>query len=95
MPVYRIPAPLRTYTEGKAEVEVNGATVDETLVDLVARFPALKPHLFQDGGELRAFVNLYKGPDNIHDLNGFQTSVAESDRLLIIPSIAGGLPDAA
>ncbi len=90
MPVLRIPTPLRTYTNGQSDVTVNGANVAEAVSNLTAQFPALKPHLFKEDGELRAFVNLFKGEENVNDLQGLQTSLNEGDRLLIIPSIAGG-----
>jgi adenylyltransferase/sulfurtransferase len=90
MAVLRIPTPLRSYTDGQSEVAVTGGTVAEAVASLTTTYPALKPHLYKDDGELRAFVNLFKGDENIKDLQGLQTPVAENDRLMIIPSIAGG-----
>jgi adenylyltransferase/sulfurtransferase len=60
------------------------------MTDLTAQYPAIKPHIFKEDGELRAFVNLFKGEENVNDLQGLQTPLVENDRLLIIPSIAGG-----
>jgi molybdopterin converting factor small subunit len=90
MPVLRIPTPLRTYTNGQSDVPVSGPTVAEAMTDLTAQYPAIKPHIFKEDGELRAFVNLFKGEENVNDLQGLQTPLVENDRLLIIPSIAGG-----
>ncbi len=90
MPTLRIPTPLRVYTNGDNEVQTTGTTVGDAITDLVFRYPALKPHLFKDDGDLRSFVNIFKGEDNVNDLQGLQTLVAEPDRLMIIPSIAGG-----
>ncbi len=53
MPVLRIPTPLRAYTSGQAEVNVTGANISEALTDLTNQYPTIKPHLFNDGGELR------------------------------------------
>jgi molybdopterin converting factor small subunit len=39
---------------------------------------------------LRAFVNLFLGENNIKDLQGLETPLDENDRLILIPSIAGG-----
>ena len=91
MPVLRIPTPLRAYTGGQSEVPVSGGTVSDALADLTARHPAIKPHILKEDGELRAFVNLFKGEENVNDLQGLQTPLAENDRLRIIPSIAGGV----
>jgi adenylyltransferase/sulfurtransferase len=90
MPVLRIPTPLRPYTSGKSEVNVNGSNISEALDDLTSQFPSIKPHIFNEGDELRPFVNLFIGENNIKDLDGVNTPVKEGDRLVLIPSIAGG-----
>jgi len=90
MATLRIPTPLRAYTGGQSELSVSGATAAEALAELVGQYPAIQPHLFKEDGELRMFVNLFKGEDNIKDLQGLQTPLGEGDRLMIIPSIAGG-----
>lgn len=90
MTTLRIPTPLRAYTGGKGEVTVRGSNVAEALNDLTVQFPAIRPHLFNEGGELRPFVNLFIGENNIKDLQGVDTPVKDADRLMLIPSIAGG-----
>jgi molybdopterin converting factor small subunit len=90
MATLRIPTPLRVYTDGQSEVPVNGVTVSDALSDLVLRHPAIKQHIFKESGELRPFVNLFKGEENINFLGGLETPLAEKDSLRIIPSIAGG-----
>ena len=90
MTTVRIPTPLRAYTGGQIEVPVNGPTVAEAIAALTVRHPAIKPHILQDDGELRPFVNLFKDEENINNLQSLQTPLAETDRLLLIPSIAGG-----
>ncbi|MCE9646381.1 MAG: MoaD/ThiS family protein [Chloroflexi bacterium] len=92
MTILRIPTPLRTYTSGKSEVNVNGTKISEALEDLTAQFPAIKPHLFNETGQLRPFVNLFVGEHNIKDLQGVDTPVKDGDRIMLIPSIAGGNP---
>lgn len=90
MPVLRIPTPLRGYTSGQSEVNVRGATIAEALADLTAQYPAIQPHLFNEGGDLRPFVNLFVGERNIRDLQGVHTPIQADDRVMLIPSIAGG-----
>ncbi len=90
MPSLRIPTPLRAYTAGQSEVNLQGDCVEAVMFDLVARFPAIKPHLFNGEGALRPFVNLFLGEDNVKDLKGLETPLNANDRLLLIPSIAGG-----
>ena len=90
MPTLKVPAPLRSYTGGKNEVPVRGATVGEAISDLVDSYPSLKPHLFNGSGDLRPFVNLFLADENVKDLQGMDTPLQEGDRLMLIPSIAGG-----
>ena len=90
MTILRIPTPLRAYTSGKSEVNVAGEKISEALTDLTAQYPALKPHLFNDSGDLRPFVNLFVGEHNIKDLQGVDTLIKDGDRIMLIPSIAGG-----
>ena len=90
MTTLRIPTPLRTYTSGKSEVTVSGAKISEALNDLTAQFPAIKPHIFNEGGDLRPFVNLFVGENNIKDLQGVETPIKDGDKIMLIPSIAGG-----
>jgi molybdopterin converting factor small subunit len=90
MPKVKIPAPLRQYTSGNAEVQVGGDTVDDALGNLVEEHPSLKQHLYTGDGKLRSFVNVYKGDEDIRYLDGPDTEISEGDELSIIPSIAGG-----
>ncbi len=90
MTTIRIPTPLRAYTGGQSEVPVSAQTVTQAIAELTERHPAIRPHILQEDGELRPFVNLFRGEENINDLQGLDTPLGASDRLLLIPSIAGG-----
>ena len=81
---------MRAYTNGQSNITVAGANISEALTDLTAQYPTIKPHLFNEGGELRPFVNLFIGENNIKDLQGVETPINENDKLVLIPSIAGG-----
>lgn len=92
MTTLKIPTPLRAYTSGQSEVSVTGVKISEALTDLISQYPTLKPHLFNDNGGLRPFVNLFVGEHNIKDLQGMDTPIKDGDRIMLIPSIAGGKP---
>ena len=89
MPSIKIPTPLRPYTANQAQVSVSGATVGDALNDLTTQYPELRQHLF-NGGDLRNFVNVYLGEEDVRFLNGLETELETADSLRIIPSIAGG-----
>ena len=63
-----IPTPLRQFAGGKAEIEVEAQTVGEALGKLTTEYADLKKHLYNDGGNLRNFVNIYVGDE---DIRGF------------------------
>ena len=86
----RIPTPLRSYVNGQSEVTVSGASAGEAVESLLAQFPSLRPHLYNSEGQLRPFVNLFLGADNVKELQGLVTPLNETDTLILIPSIAGG-----
>ncbi|HZD57829.1 MAG TPA: MoaD/ThiS family protein [Anaerolineales bacterium] len=90
MPTVRIPTPLRSYTGGQSEVQAHGNTVAEVMDNFLGQYPDLRPHLYNGNGELRAFVNLFLNEENVRDLQGGETALQENDRLVLIPSIAGG-----
>jgi sulfur-carrier protein len=90
MPTIKIPTPLRVYTGNQAQVDVKGETIGAVLDDLTTKYPELRQHLFNDK-ELRNFVNVFVGEDDIRFLDGLDTEIEESDSLRIIPSIAGGI----
>lgn len=90
MTILRIPTPLRAYTGGNSEVNVSGSNISEALADLTSQYPTIKPHLFNEGGDLRPFVNLFVGEHNIKDLQGVNTPVKDGEKIMLIPSIAGG-----
>ena len=85
-----IPTPLRQFAEKNDSVELAGATVGEVLASLTAKYPDLRKQLFNDEGKLRSFVNVYLNDEDIRYLQKDATTVAASDTLSIVPSIAGG-----
>jgi sulfur-carrier protein len=85
----KIPTPLRAYTNNQAQVSVSGATVGQALNNLTDQYPELRQHLF-NGADLRNFVNVFLGDEDVRFLDGLSTEITENDNLRIIPSIAGG-----
>jgi molybdopterin converting factor small subunit len=86
----QIPTPLRSFAGGNKTVGVPAGDVGGALADLVRQHPPLRQHLYTEGGDLRGFVGVYLNDDNVRDLDGPATPVAEGDTLIILPSIAGG-----
>lgn len=85
-----IPTPLRKFTNNLGKFESTGKNVKEVIEQLVTEHSGLKPHLFDNEGNIRSFVKIYVEDDDINALNREQTLVSENTVISIIPAIAGG-----
>ena len=86
----KIPTQLRNVTAGDAETTVDEATtVGEVLDGLYDRYDGLRDRI-AEGGDLRRFVNVYVGGEDIRFLDGLDTSVEDGDEVTILPAVAGG-----
>ena len=88
----RIPAPLRAYTGGVDEVQVECDTARQALTSLGEAHTGILEKLLDERGELRSFVNVYVGKRNIRSLSGLASPVAQGDVITIVPAVAGGRP---
>ena len=86
-----IPTPLRGYAGGQKTIAVEGNTVGEALNALTTQYPNLRQHLFSEDGKLRSFVNVYLNDEDVRYLQQAHTPIKESDKLSIVPSVAGGV----
>ncbi|MEO7910850.1 MAG: MoaD/ThiS family protein [Roseiflexaceae bacterium] len=57
---------------------------------MVEQHPQLGKQLYNDQGQLRSFVNIYVGDEDIRYLQGVETPVPDGETVSIIPAIAGG-----
>ena len=85
-----IPTPLRALTGQKDTVEVESKDVHGMLGDLEKAYPGIYERLVDDQGEVRRFVNIYVGGEDIRFLQNQQTPVKAGDEVSIVPAIAGG-----
>ena len=91
MPVtIEIPTAFRRFTDGTPKIDCSAATIAEALNDLSSRFPALSRHVRDEEGQIRQFLNVYLNEEDIRFLGGEGCSLKEGDRVLLVPSIAGG-----
>lgn len=86
----RVPTILRTYTGGESEVTASGATLAEVLDDLDANYTGIKARVLDDEGNLRRFVNVYVGNDDVRFLDNLETPTPDGTQISVIPAVAGG-----
>ncbi len=85
-----IPTALRRFTEGTATLTCSAGSLPEVLAQITERYPGLRPHLQDEKGQVRAFLNIYVNEEDIRFLGGAGYQFQEGDRVLLVPSIAGG-----
>jgi sulfur-carrier protein len=86
-----IPTPLRKFTNNTAKIDINAGTIEETVKELTVNFPDLKKHLLDEKGQIRSFINIFVGDNDIRDLQQEKTSVKSDTLISIVPAIAGGV----
>jgi sulfur-carrier protein len=86
----RIPTILRTFTGGSAEVSAEPGTLREVIASLDAAYPGLGGRIVDDTGNLRRFVNVYVGDEDVRFAKGLETPVPAGSHVSVIPAVAGG-----
>ncbi len=86
----QIPTALRRHTGGTGKVECSPANLADLFSVLDTQFPELKPHLRDDAGQVRRFLNVYVNEEDIRFLGGNEYAFQDGDEVLLVPSIAGG-----
>ena len=86
----RIPTILRTYTGGESEVSAEGDNLAAVLDDLDASYSGIKGRILDEAGQLRRFVNVYVGNDDVRFLDDLATPTPDGVQISVIPAVAGG-----
>lgn len=85
-----VPTPLRRFTAGVSKVEASGSTVGELIEQLESTYPGISAKLLDDDGNVKRFINVFRNDDEIRTLDGLATTVGDSDKISIVPAMAGG-----
>ena len=85
----RIPTILRTYTGGESEVSASGETLSAVLDDLDTNYNGIKGRILDESGELRRFVNVYVGNDDVRFLDNLATPTPDGAQISVIPAVLG------
>ncbi|WP_309081828.1 MoaD/ThiS family protein [Zhihengliuella sp.] len=92
----RVPAVLAAGLGGRREVDVPydadaGPPSVRRLLDVLAEeYPRFGRRVRDERGEVRRYVNVFVGADNIRDLSGQDTAVPAGTDVLVVQSVAGG-----
>ena len=66
----QIPTALRRHTAGEAKITCSAANLGELFSVLDEKFPDLRPHLRDEAGQIRRFLNVYVNEEDIRFLGG-------------------------
>ena len=86
----QIPSALRRHTAGVGSITCSATNLQDLFSVLDEKFPDLKPHLRDNQGQVRRFINIYVNEEDIRFLGGPEYAFQEGDEVLLVPSIAGG-----
>ena len=86
----QIPSALRRHTAGTGKITCSANNLGELFSVLDEKFPDLKPHLRDESGQMRRFLNVYVNEEDIRFLGGNTYAFNDGDEVLLVPSIAGG-----
>ncbi len=89
MALVRLSTPLRRFTDGKPEVEAEGAVLSELLTDLNTKFPGIGDKILKDG-EIQKFVNVYVDNEDVRLGEGLVTKLNSNSIVSILPAVSGG-----
>jgi len=82
-----VPGPLRSYTRNRSEVEAEGGTIGEVLLDLDARYPGMRFRMIDEQDQIRRHIKLYVNQEEARTL---ETRVRAGDVVQILCAISGG-----
>jgi len=86
----RVPAVLRAYCDGAAELSLSAPTVRAVLSHLEQSHPSLYRSVCDETGAVRRHVNLFVNTSHVRDLAGLDTPLAPGDIVTILPAVSGG-----
>lgn len=85
-----VPTPLRRLTGGQAKVEATGEDIGTIIQAVDAQYPGVADRLLDDDGNIKRFINVFVNDSEIRGLQGMHTPVKVSDKVSIVPAMAGG-----
>jgi sulfur-carrier protein len=86
MAVVCVRGPLRKLAGGRAEQQLEGATVIELLAALEHRHPDASGWILDERGQIRRHINVFVNGERGDEA----TAVRSGDRVEVIPAITGG-----
>jgi len=85
-----IPTPLRRLTGGQSKLNVEGADISALIHAMDSQFPGIAEKVLDGSGDVKRFINIFVNDEEMRNLQGMTTPIKESDKVSIVPAMAGG-----
>lgn len=87
----KIPTQLRQVAGGNSELQFDDVTTLRALIEKLREdYPSLTERILDESGEIRRFINMYVGDEDVRFLQGLDTPLEEPGTVSILPAVAGG-----
>ncbi len=90
MPKIKFTSALKRFFPTLTELETEGGTVREVLMNIEKLYPGISNYLVQDDGSLRKHVNIFLQGNLIENRQTLSDVVKQTDELLIFQALSGG-----
>ncbi|MFH5885678.1 MoaD/ThiS family protein [Halalkalibaculum sp. DA3122] len=85
-----IPTPLRKFTDQNRSFITTEDTLSGAIQQLIEEYPDVKSNLLDDDGNVRSFIKVYIGDDEVDPNENGSVELAKDTEVSIVPAIAGG-----
>lgn len=92
MQVY-ISATLKSFFGRNSKLDIKADSVKGLLDLLIEEYPDSGKILFDENGDLRKFIRIYSGNEDITSSDRWNDRLPENAEILLLPAIAGGAPE--
>ena len=82
-----IPTPLRSYTQGRSEIESQGATLAELLRNLDSAYPGIRSRMIDEQDAVRRHMRIYVNREQMRKID---IALAPGDEVMIVQALSGG-----
>ncbi|MDO8432530.1 MAG: MoaD/ThiS family protein [Candidatus Binatus sp.] len=82
-----IPSPLRSYTQGRSEVDTTGNSFSELLSNLDTAFPGIRFRMIDEQDRIRRHIRFFVNREQVTDL---AQALRDDDEVQILCALSGG-----
>lgn len=82
-----IPSPLRSYTQNKARVEIEGETLDALLNNLNQEYPGIRFRMIDEQEQIRTHIKIFVNREQVRML---ASPLQKNDEVMIVCALSGG-----